>query len=44
MRIWNFDCLLIPHNTGEWDNYQADTRYLSCVGGSGAAYRVDISP
>jgi Xaa-Pro dipeptidase len=31
------DCLLIPHHTGEWDNYQADTRYLSCVGGGGAA-------
>jgi Xaa-Pro aminopeptidase len=31
------DCLLIPHNTGEWDNYQSDTRYLSCVGGGGAA-------
>ena len=32
-----FDCLLIPHNTGEWDNYQSDTRYLSCIGGGGAA-------
>ena len=33
----HFDCLLIPHNTGEWDNYQSDTRYLSCIGGGGAA-------
>lgn len=31
------ECLLIPHNTGEWDNYQSDTRYLSCIGGGGAA-------
>ena len=31
------DCLLIPHNTGEWDNYQSDTRYLTCIGGGGAA-------
>lgn len=37
MRERALDCLLIPHNTGEWDNYQADTRYLSCVGGGGAA-------
>ena len=37
MRSRNLDCLLIPHNTGEWDNYQAETRYLSCVGGGGGA-------
>lgn len=37
MRGRRLDCLLIPHNTGEWDNYQADTRYLSCIGGGGAA-------
>src|SRR5262245_27455595 len=37
MRERGLDCLLIPHHTGEWDNYQADTRYLSCVGGGGAA-------
>ena len=34
------DCLIIPHNTGDWDNYQPDTRYLTCVGGGGAATAV----
>jgi Xaa-Pro aminopeptidase len=37
MRQRGFDCLVIPHNTGEWDNYQSDTRYLTCIGGGGAA-------
>lgn len=37
MRERGIDCLLIPHHTGEWDNYQADTRYLSSLGGGGAA-------
>src|SRR6185437_11974548 len=37
MRGRSLGCLLIPHNTGEWDNYQADTRYLGCIGGGGAA-------
>ena len=37
MRKRGIDCLIIPHNTGEWDNYQSDTRYLTCVGGGGAA-------
>jgi Xaa-Pro aminopeptidase len=37
MRQRGLDCLLIPHNTGEWDNYQSDTRYLTCIGGGGAA-------
>jgi Xaa-Pro dipeptidase len=30
-------CLIVPHHTGDWDNYQADTRYLTCVGGGGTA-------
>jgi Xaa-Pro aminopeptidase len=29
--------LIIPHNTGDWDNYQPDTRYLTCIGGGGTA-------
>lgn len=29
--------LIIPHNTGDWDNYQPDTRYLTCIGGGGMA-------
>lgn len=37
MRARGLDCLIIPHNTGEWDNYQSDTRYLTCIGGGGAA-------
>lgn len=33
------DCLVIPHNTGDWDNYQSDVRYLTGIGGhcTGAA-------
>lgn len=37
MRERGLDCLLFPHHTGEWDNYQADTRYLTSIGGGGAA-------
>ena len=37
MKERRLDCLLFPHHTGEWDNYQAGTRYLSCIGGGGAA-------
>ena len=37
MKERRIDCLLFPHHTGEWDNYQAGTRYLSCIGGGGAA-------
>jgi Xaa-Pro aminopeptidase len=37
MKEWGLDCLIVPHNTGDWDNYQADTRYLTCVGGGGMA-------
>jgi Xaa-Pro aminopeptidase len=37
MKERDIQCLLISHNTGEWDNYQSDTRYLSCIGGGGAA-------
>jgi len=40
MRARRIDCLLIPHHTGEWDNYQADGRYLTCIGGGGAATAV----
>jgi Xaa-Pro aminopeptidase len=40
MRTRGLDCLLIPHHTGEWDNYQADGRYLTCIGGGGAATAV----
>jgi Xaa-Pro aminopeptidase len=29
------DCLVIPHNTGEWDNSQPEVRYLTCIGGGG---------
>lgn len=32
-----FDYILIPHNTGDWDNLQPDLRYLSCIGGGGMA-------
>jgi Xaa-Pro aminopeptidase len=33
------DCIVIPHSTGDWDNYQSDVRYLTGIGGhcTGAA-------
>ena len=37
MAARGLDYLLIPHNTGDWDNYQPDLRYLSCIGGGGMA-------
>jgi Xaa-Pro dipeptidase len=39
MAARGLDCLLIPHNTGDWDNYQSDVRYLTGIGGhcTGAA-------
>src|SRR5437867_6344222 len=27
------DCLLLPANTGRWEQLQADSRYLSSIGG-----------
>jgi Xaa-Pro aminopeptidase len=29
------DCLLLPANTGRWEQLQADSRYLSTIGGFG---------
>jgi Xaa-Pro dipeptidase len=37
MTARGLDYLLVPHNTGDWDNYQPDLRYLSCIGGGGMA-------
>lgn len=39
------DCLMIPHSTGDWDNYQSDVRYLTGIGGhsTGAAAVFPIS-
>jgi Xaa-Pro aminopeptidase len=37
MKERGFACLIVPHNTGDWDNCQPDLRYLSCVGGGGMA-------
>jgi Xaa-Pro aminopeptidase len=37
MRAHGFACLIFPPNTGDWDNYQPDLRYLSCIGGGGMA-------
>jgi Xaa-Pro aminopeptidase len=37
MAARGFDYLLIPHNTGDWDNNQPDLRYLTCIGGGGMA-------
>ena len=33
MKERGLDCLIIPHNAGDWDNFQPDTRYLTCLGG-----------
>lgn len=37
MRARGLACLLFPHNTGDWDNLQPDTRYMTCIGGGGMA-------
>jgi Xaa-Pro aminopeptidase len=37
MRERGLDAIIIPHNTGDWDNFQPDIRYLSCIGGGGVA-------
>jgi Xaa-Pro dipeptidase len=37
MAARDLDFILVPHNTGDWDNYQPDLRYLSCIGGGGMA-------
>ena len=37
MRRDGLSCLIIPHATGDWDNLQPDVRYLTCIGGGGAA-------
>jgi Xaa-Pro dipeptidase len=37
MRERGIDCIIVPHNTGDWDNFQPDIRYLTCVGGGGMA-------
>jgi Xaa-Pro dipeptidase len=39
MAARGLDCLVIPHNGGDWDNYQSDVRYLTGIGGhcTGAA-------
>jgi len=37
MAARDLDCLIVPHNTGDWDSYQPDVRYLTCIGGGGSA-------
>jgi Xaa-Pro aminopeptidase len=37
MREAGVGALIFPHATGEWDNFQSGTRYLTCVGGAGMA-------
>jgi Xaa-Pro aminopeptidase len=37
MRDAGLAALIFPHATGEWDNFQPGTRYLTCVGGAGMA-------
>jgi Xaa-Pro aminopeptidase len=37
MREDGVAALIFPHATGEWDNFQSGTRYLTCVGGAGMA-------
>src|SRR5215210_4311808 len=40
MAVQGLDLLLAPHNTGDWDNYQPDVRYLTQIGGNGTAAAV----
>lgn len=37
MERLGLDCLIVPHNGGDWDSYQPDVRYLTSVGGGGSA-------
>ena len=37
MAARGLDCLVVPHNTGDWDGYQPDVRYLTLIGGGGSA-------
>jgi Xaa-Pro dipeptidase len=37
MKDRQLDGLVFAPNTGDWDNFQPDLRYLTCVGGSGMA-------
>ncbi len=37
MAARDLECLILPHNTGDWDSYQPDVRYLTGVGGGGSA-------
>jgi Xaa-Pro dipeptidase len=37
MAARDLDFILVPHSTGDWDNFQPDLRYLSCIGGGGMA-------
>ncbi len=37
MERLGLDCLIVPHNGGDWDSYQPDVRYLTQVGGGGSA-------
>ena len=40
MAARGLDCLIVPHNTGDWDSFQPDVRYLTCIGGGGSAAAV----
>jgi Xaa-Pro dipeptidase len=33
MAVRSIDCLLLPANTGRWEQLQADSRYLTSIGG-----------
>jgi len=37
MKQRQLDGLIFAPNTGDWDNFQPDLRYMTCVGGSGMA-------
>lgn len=37
MERLGLDCLIAPHNGGDWDSFQPDVRYLTSVGGGGSA-------
>ena len=47
MAASGLDCLVIPHNTGDWDSNQTDVRYLTGISGhcTGAAvFPIDGEP
>ena len=48
MAARGLDCLVMPHNTGDWDSNQTDIRYLTGISGhctgAAAVFPIDGEP